>query len=221
MDTIIDITPETKAVVEKSENLALQLQTFKVSNQDEYNTSGEYLKNVKSATKQLEDMRMSMTRPLDESKKRIMDFFRKPLDILTNAEEALKRARIAYSNEQEKKRREEEARLAEMARKEAEKLAARANAAEAKGNTEKAEMLRQKAQETEMITPAVAPKVEKVAGISIMTTWKFRIVNPKLIPVEYMLPDEKTIGKMVRAGGGKWTIPGIEIYPEQTESVRA
>lgn len=220
MNTIIDITSETQAVVDRSESLALQLQTYKVTCQDEYNTAGEHLKSVKNATKQLDDLRMSMTKPLDESKKRIMDFFRKPQDILTVAEGALKRSMLAYQQEQERKRREEEARLQEKARREAERLAARAEKADANGNAEKAAILRQEAQEKEMAAPVVESRVEKVAGVSTKKVWKFEIINEDLIPREYMTPDEARIGKVVRATTGTMQIPGVRIYSEDTLAAR-
>ena len=221
MTHVIDITPETQAIVDKSENFALEIQTFKVIDQEDYSTAGNYLRDIKGATKQLNDLRKSMTAPLDESKKRIMEFFRKPLDILSKAEGALKCGMLTYQQEQERKRREEEARLQEKARKEAERLAARAEKAEANGNIEKAETLRQEAQEKEMLTPVVASPVEKVAGISTKKVWKFEIVNEDLIPREYMIADEARIGKVVRATAGTLTIPGVRIYAEDVLAARS
>lgn len=215
MEAVIDVKPETQAIIKQSESLAAQLQSFKITNQDEYTTAGEYLKSVKSATKQLEELRVSMTKPLDESKKRIMDFFRKPLDILAQAESTLKKGVLTYQQEQERKRREEEARLAEIQRKEAEKLAKKAEKAEAKGNTEKAEELRQQAQETQMITPTVANKVEKVAGISTKKIWRFKIVDTNKIPRQYLIPNEKMLGQVAQATKGTLKIEGVEFYADE------
>jgi hypothetical protein len=61
----------------------------------------------------------------------------------------------------------------------------------------------------------VIPKsVPKVAGISMRENWKFRIVNEKLIPREYLKVDDVKIGAIVRALKGATNIPGIEAYNE-------
>ncbi len=221
MTPVIDITPETQAIVEKSEGLANQLQAFAITTQTDYTQAGEYLKSVKSATKQLDDLRISMTKPLDESKKRIMDFFRKPLDILSRAEATLKRGMLGFQQEQEAKRKAEEARLAELQRKEAEKLAKRAEKAEDKGNIARAEELRQQSQDVASITPIVAPTIQKVEGATTKKVWKFEVIDERAIPREYLIPDLVKIGKMVRAGGDTLQIPGIKIYSEETIAVRA
>jgi tetrahydromethanopterin S-methyltransferase subunit H len=67
-----------------------------------------------------------------------------------------------------------------------------------------------------MVAPVIIPKaVPKVEGIVYREVWKFRIINPDLIPREYMVPDEKAIGGIVRALKGQTRIPGIEAYSER------
>ena len=77
---------------------------------------------IKRKLKDLDDLRMSMTRPLDESKKRIMALFEVPRSKLVKAESVLKGALITW-NEAERRRIEAERRAAEeAARKEAERI---------------------------------------------------------------------------------------------------
>lgn len=84
--------------------------------------AAEDLGGIKAKIKQLTETRMSMTRPLDESKKRIMELFAGPLKVLEQAEATLKGALITW-NEAERKRIEAERRAAEeAARKEAERI---------------------------------------------------------------------------------------------------
>lgn len=214
MTPVIDITPETQAVMKKSEDLALQLQEFKVTNQDEYNTAGDYLKSVKNATKQLEDLRMSMTRPLDEAKKRIMDLFRKTLDVLTNAENTLKRGILVYQQEQERIRRQQEAKLQAEAEKKRQEALKKAEQARTEGKDVKAEKYEEKAAQT--VAPILASNVEKVSGISTKKIWKFEVIDEMSIPREYLIPDLTKIGKIVRAAGETIKIAGIRIYAEET-----
>jgi hypothetical protein len=195
--------------------MADQLKEIKIANQTDYTTAGEYLKSIKNAAAELDDLRKSMTRPLDESKKRIMDFFRKPMDILEKAEAAIKRSMLTYQDEQERLRKEEEARLAELQRKEAEKLLKKAEKAEEKGNADKADELRESAQQLSSVTPVVAPAVEGVAGVNTKTVWKFKIVDVNLIPREYMLPNDKMLGDVARATKGTLKVAGVEFYPEK------
>lgn len=72
---------------------------------------------------------------------------------------------------------------------------------------------------------AIAPRIEtphyvapKDAGLR--TTWKFRIVDPNLIPREYLTPDLVKIGAVIRSTKGTLTIPGIEAYADQTANLK-
>jgi len=217
----LKLNPEMQKEIQQFEETALKFQDFKVTTQEQYTTAGDYLRSIKQSSKKLEDLRVSMTKPLDESKRRIMDLFRQPLEKLIQAELALKRGMLGYQQEQERKRREEEDRLQEIARKEAERLSRRADKAEDKGNIAKAEELRLKSQETASITPFVAPTIQKAEGTSTKKLWKFEVVNSDLIPREYLTPDLIKIGKMVRASGEILSIPGIKIYSEETLSIRS
>jgi len=222
MDTIIDITPKLS---KETSDLVLKIDAYEtniiITNNIDYERVGDELKQIKSIFNALDTKRKKATMPIDNAKKEIMNWFRRPLERLETAESKRKRAMLTYQQEQERKRREEEARLQEKARKEAERLAARAEKAEANGNIEKAETLRQEAQEKEMLTPVVASPVEKVAGISTKKVWKFEIVNEDLIPREYMIADEARIGKVVRATAGTLTIPGVRIYAEDVLAARS
>jgi len=217
----LKLNPEMQKEIQQFEETALKFQDFKVTTQEQYTTAGDYLRSIKQSSKKLEDLRVSLTRPLDDSKKRIMDLFRTPLEKLIQAELTLKRGMLGYQQEQERKRREEEDRLQEIARKEAERLSRRADKAEDKGNIAKAEELRLKSQETASITPFVAPTIQKAEGTSTKKIWKYEIINEDLIPRKYLTPDLLQIGKEVRACGETLTIPGIRIFSEETLSIRA
>jgi hypothetical protein len=68
-----------------------------------------------------------------------------------------------------------------------------------------------------VVIPKTIPKQE---GISTRKTWKFRIVDTAKIPREYMTVDEVKIGQIVRAMKELSNIPGVEVYAEDTVSVR-
>ena len=147
------------------------------------------------------------------------DKFLKPLE---QAEVDVKRKVTMWRVEEERKRREEEARLSAIAKAEAEERAlAEAAALEANGEKELADMVLQEAAEAPPPIVVAPPTVPKQEGIAKKTTWKFRIVNEALIPREFMSPDEVKIGAIVRTQKNLTKIPGVQPYPEESVSVRS
>lgn len=225
------IPVEVQKVVEQTEIMVKTYDNYLISTQETYANAGEDLRAIKSKSKELDDLRKSLTKPLDESKKRIMEFFNRPLDFLAKAESAVKSAMLKYQQAQEAIRRAEEKRLADIQRKAAEELERQAREAEEKAGKLKsakakeaaelkAKELREKAAVTEAIAPAVESKVEAVAGISTRTIWRFRIVDVNKIPREYMIPDEKLIDSFGKATRGQKKIEGVEFYSDEIISAR-
>ena len=62
-----------------------------ITNQTEYDTASVVLKEVKSRYKELDEQRKSITKPLDDAKKAVMELFKRPLDLLGQAETKIKR----------------------------------------------------------------------------------------------------------------------------------
>ncbi|MDH3376439.1 MAG: hypothetical protein OEQ39_05660 [Gammaproteobacteria bacterium] len=146
--------------------------------------------------------------------------------------------------EQERLRRDAakiEAAAADKARKQAEKTAEQARKLEEQG---KAEQARQKLEQAEIdrvanemraadqaeamrqmadATPdaVVLPAAPKIEGVSTRHVWKFTVNDVKLLPAMYLLPDNKKIGKVVRALGGDTDIPGVQVYTDDVVSARA
>lgn len=66
----------------------------------------------------------------------------------------------------------------------------------------------------------VVPDEPETNGLSLRKEWKFVIVDAKLIPREYLIPDEVKIRRIVRAMKEQANIPGVRIYSEDTVSQR-
>ena len=111
----LEIPAQAKQLIEETEIVVAQAQTFAIANATDYQLAGEELKAIKGRMKELDDLRKTMTRPLDEAKKRIMAMFFPVEDGLKKAESLIKRAMLGYQQEQERKRQEEEARLRKIA----------------------------------------------------------------------------------------------------------
>ncbi len=133
------------------------------------------------------------------------------------AEEAARRERERLEAEAARKHQEE----VEKAQKEAEdlKLAAAATA-EARGDKEKAQVILEAQIVVTVAHPApiavAMPVIEapKAEGTVVRHDWGYRIVDPGMIPREYLIPDEPKIKRIVKALKGETKIPGVEVYAE-------
>lgn len=197
----------------------------------QYSIVGNNLAAIKTKTKELTEMRFDMTRPLDESKKRIISLFNGPLDALAEAEKYEKGRMIRYTTriaEEERKRKEEAARetarLAAEARKkeeEAIRLAIEASSAE---EAQAASVAMAQAKELAVVAAEpvmhldIAPKAR---GVATKEIWKFEIVDESLIPREWLVPDLVKIGTAARGAKDAIKIPGVRIYSETIVSARS
>lgn len=205
--------PEVQELTTETRSLVALVSNFSVATAEQYTDAGEHLKRVKGAKDRLEKLRKSMTSPLDQAKKAIMDFFRGPSDQLDQAESRIKRGMIAFTEEQDRLRREEQARADEKARKEKEALEARAKKAEQSGKVEKAAELEQQA--AAVVAPVVTRDPPRVIGTSIREAWKFEITNEMDLPREFLVPDESKIRRVVQAMKGDTKIPGVRVWAEK------
>jgi len=239
---------EVQGEVEQAKEAA---EKFRVVNAEQYRAAGEELVRIKGAQKRLEETRKGLTKPLDESKKRIMDLFRPMSDALAEAEAAIRRGVLAYTQEQERLRREEQRKADEIARKERERLerlaaeeraraeareaalraqAEKANAAQRakiearlKAEAEKAEA--KQAMFEERADAVQAPVIQrtppKVEGVSTRKVWKFRVVEEEKVPRQYLVVDEAAIRRAVQARKGDTRIPGVEVWEEESVVARS
>lgn len=213
LDTNPATDPEVQELTTQSEALLALSSTYRVATQEQYAGAGDELKRVKAAQKKLDVLRKSMTVPIDAAKKAIMDLFRAPEDRLARAESGIKRAMIAYSEEQERIRREEQRKADEAARKERERVEAQARKAAESGKVEKAEQLEERA--AAVVAPVIQREAPKVSGVNMRDAWLFEITDPNLVPREYLVVDESKIRKIVGALKGDTTIPGVRVYSEK------
>lgn len=165
--------------------------------------AGDELKAITGRYKAIEDLRLSITRPIDESKKRVMDLFREPLERLKADENHLRSGMLEYQRverekadairrsaeevarkervEQQRIQREAEdaRRVAQEAAKAATNAAERQKAEEAMVEAElRAEEAEQAIELAEIAPPALpVAATPKVAGIASRETWKAEVVD--------------------------------------------
>lgn len=210
------IPEDVQKLVTQAEGDVVLAQCFTVVSNYGYIEAGEILKTIKGRYQEIETKRKEMTLPLDEAKRRIMDFFRQPLEQLSNAERQIKGAMLGFTQEQERIRREEEQRLQALARKEQERLDKLAieeiSQAQKEGNLEKAEKILDTV--AQVAVPIVQSEKPKVQGIKTVTRWRYKVTDEALIPREYLIPNEKLLANIAITTKGAIKIPGVEFYSE-------
>ena len=218
------------ALTIKSRAESLVIQTA-----DDYTAAAEIAKGCQGLIKQIEAGYDGLANLAHKLHKAIIGKKNEYMDEPSKALTIVKQKMGAYQAEQERIRRAEEARLQEEARKKAEEEARKlaeeqalqdAIELEAQGDKKGAEaVLANPAPVTPVyVAPIVLPKqVPQAAGIAARKTYKFRVVSADKVKREYMVPDEKKIGQVVRALGLKAAeaIGGIEVYEETNIAVRA
>ena len=121
MSKTIDVKPIDVSIASEEEKQSVvaynEAVSIEIKDQAIYEKAGELRSRIRSRLKWFEDARKSITQPLDQAKKAVMDLFRSPTQRYEQALEAIDRAMIRYDDDQEKKRKAEEDRLAREAEK--------------------------------------------------------------------------------------------------------
>lgn len=123
-----------------------------------------------------------------------------------------------YVDQETQRKRDEADRLQQEAEAEAAKKAnAKAKRLEKQGRIDEAEVAR-----TDYSVPVihVEASVEMEANSYVRKTWAFEIIDEAVIPREYLTPDTKLIGQIVKAQKDKTNISGIRVFSNSTGVVR-
>jgi len=132
--------------------------------------------------------------------------------------EATVNAAIArYYQEQELKRKEEEAKLKAQLEEEKRKLEEKLQSAK-RADTRAA--IAAKLETLESVIVSVPARIEKTEGEYMVEVWRWEIVDAAAIPREYLVPDEKRIAGVVRVLKGETRIPGVRVWCEKETRIR-
>jgi DNA repair ATPase RecN len=185
-----------------------------IKTSEDYEQAGFVFTTIKSVMKQVDESFDPIIQKAHQAHKEAVAQKKKIYEPLENVSKHVKRVMSDYDAEQERIRKAEESRLQEIARKEEEeRKLAEAIAAEQSGDKQEAEAI---INEEIYVAPVVVKKeVPKVQGMSFRTIWKFRIIDEKKIPREYLTPDSVKIGGVVRSLKKATNIPGVQVYEER------
>lgn len=207
---------------------ALMVKTAKgmqITNNAEFERGNEVLKEIKTRVKAVKEYWKGPKAAAQAAHKELVAKEAQMLKPLEEAEGIIKKAMLAYDAEVKRKRREAEEAARKAREEEVRRLEAIAAQAEAQGDEDTAEIMRDMAEEVPIgeITAQAAPTSK---GLSVRTTWKARVTDSRLVPAYYGEMELRTINtaalnNIARYTGGKAEIPGVEFYEDSTMSVRA
>lgn len=213
----ITIAPIDVSAVSKEDSQAVAIlseaKAIVIKTQDDYDKVGAFRIRINIKIKALDELRKSITRPLDEAKANVMNLFKSPVEFYRQAKDILDRVLISYDEKKEKERREQEEKLQREADKKRQELLAKAEEAEKKGKDDKAEELKETA--ANIVAPTLAPQAKKPEGISYIERWSAEVIDFKKLPDEYKLPNMPMLNKTAQATKGKIKIPGVVFKSEK------
>lgn len=171
-------------------------QALSVTNDGEYQTAAALLLQIKEKIKELDNQRKAFVAPLNDVVKKINAFFKAPIDAYGEVELSLKSAMGSFQMELARQR--------QAALEEAAKAAA--------------------AQKTEDFSALMGAALDnapvKAAGTFTRDVWRYEVLDPSLVPREYLMVDERKIGEVVRTLKGDVQIPGVRVWSETTVVAR-
>lgn len=202
-------------------------QTFDIHSQTDLEYIADLLKRMKRELKIIVQDRSDLTSPLETAKKTIIAEFQPFQDKCSVIERKCKAAMNTYLNEQTRIRKLAEAAAEEKARKERDRLAARAEKAANKGHAEKAEELEALAMSTQA---APVMRETKTAGVSGREVWSAEITdkqafvtaainNPMLMSMINV--DGKKLNQMAVMMKEEFHVPGAEAKSARSLSIRS
>lgn len=207
---------------------ALMVKTAKgltITTHEDYDRGTTILKDIKTRVKAVKEYWKGPKEAANAAHKELVAKEAQMLKPLTEAESIIKKAMLSYTTEVERKRREAEEAARKAREAEVRRLEAIAAKAEEQGDTDTAEVMRDMAEEVPMgeIAANVAPTAK---GVSVRTTWKARVTDPKLVPAYFEGMELRTINQAALNNIAKWRngeaeIPGVEFYRESNMSVMA
>lgn len=196
-----------------------------IQNDVDNSLAGAQVVVIAKMRKELDAERKKITVPLDTAKKAAMAQWKAIDTPLAEVDTHIRGLMSGYATEQRRKAQEAQAELDRIARESAEtERMAEAERLEKEGHKEEAEAaiapaaIEQAVQER---TTYVSTTPAKVEGVSMRKQGHVKIEDPKKIPMEYLMPDEKKINGVVKALKFDHGIPGVKYWETDEPVVRS
>jgi len=205
----ITVTPELAKMQELVPTLVNRANAFDVESDEQYEKGSQVLNYLKTQATSLDKLRKHFKEPILESGKRIDKFFK---ELTAPAKEAIEivndKMGVWYRIKEEERRKAEElARIAERDRMKAEMERERIKA------DMEAEGVEVEEEDLPPVPEAVTvPEAPIASATSVRKTWSYAIQDGGKIPRIYLEPSHKLIMQSIHDGVRE--IPGLEIYQE-------
>jgi hypothetical protein len=201
---VIENDERVQELTEGSHMLVEQANSIEITDDESDVVAAEFLAQVKTARKRVDELRHWFTDPLEAQKKAIIARFKATDAPLEQAQKIVGGKHIAYTRAKEEAARKEQERLRKLAEARQERAVKRA---EEKGLEAPVPVI-------PMPTIEAPPKTIHTAAGAVTTrkVWRHEVVDFAALPEEYKVADEVKLGKVVRAGVRE--IPGVRIFEE-------
>lgn len=195
---------EAKEWIAKRDALAARGKAItQVTNDDELEVAGKFEADCKKQIKALSEMRLKLTRPLDEAKKEICAKEKELAKILDTEQKRVNVMTTAYANELAR-RAEQERLAAEAAERAAAEAAVAAEEAAAQAQQANAMFGLDAATPSPAPAPVIPTPVVTTTGPHTTSNrfvekWDYQITDPNAVPRELCSPDESKIRALMLA----------------------
>ena len=174
---------------EQTNNLLDTVQFITIKNDSELEEANGILRKIATLRKAAKAHFESLKKPFNDAMANLRAKEREFLFPMEQGESTIKKLIVQYNAKRDAQLKEEQAKLDAMAKQ-----------LEGTGLS---------------VLPSVKLEKPKLQGTSVRNRYDFEIVDPNLIPREYLLVDTTAIGKVVRALKDKANIPGIKVVVKQ------
>ena len=235
MDALVTIPEEGSLLITRATSFPVDVKGVRISTPEESQAAVDQCRQIKVLAAEIEEHRKSLTKPLDDQKKAIMDAYRPATEFLAKCEVALKGSITAFNQEQARIAAEalkEQQRLQQLERDrqaalapKAEALLLQAEEAAASGDTTTAEALEEQAlalqESAAPIATYMPPVVTKTKGASSRTIWKCKVVDPSKLDRAYLMPNQVVLDALAATAKGIGAAPaGCEWISSDSLSIR-
>lgn len=211
---VLEIPAPDESLLTRASQALDTLRALKVTSEDDYRAASAWHAQIKGIRNAIEEQRKGMKRPVDALAAAIQAYHRPALEFCDESEQIVEGLLTGWLAEQEAMRKALQQAADDQADKERQRLQRLAERAAERGDHNKAEQLETRAA---TLVPVIVPKATpKVAGQSLRANYTFEIVDEKLLPREWLCPDEQKIRRYVKAMRDEARIPGVRVMKDTT-----
>jgi sorbitol-specific phosphotransferase system component IIBC len=217
---------ELMVLEKEAQEVDVQAQGLVVKSQAQYDAANDFLKAVKGLQQKVKDAFGPIIQKAYAAHKEAKAQETKQLDPLLKAESLVKNKMLTFWQEQERIRREEEARLQAIADKKRKEAEAKAEAARAAGNEAKAEKYEEKA--AAVVAPTLAPMFDK-GTVSVKKLYRAEVYDLMALikaiaagqaPISLVEANMVSLNAQARALKETMAYPGVRAVAEDNISTR-